>query len=72
MSTCKQSRDTVKHLIGTPFVPSVVTYIQEMTGIKRVGPMRPTREGRYCEVEYELKNGMIIDLRVAPCERAQS
>ncbi|WP_028693181.1 hypothetical protein [Pseudomonas cremoricolorata] len=65
MQPCKESIGDVKHLVGTSFVPSVVAYIQEMTGISRVEKLRPTREARFCEVEYEVKDGIIVNIYVA-------
>lgn len=66
MQTCKKQIGNVQHLVGTPFVPSVVAYIREMTGIERVGTLRPTFEARFCEVEYEVKDGIIVNIYIAP------
>ncbi|HDS1815402.1 TPA: hypothetical protein QEM96_000016 [Pseudomonas putida] len=58
--------DNVQHLVGTRYVPSVEAYILEMTGARTVGKRRPTLEARFCEVEYDLVDGTITGLTVAP------
>jgi len=58
--------NNVQHLVGTRYVPSVDAYILEMTGARAVGKRRPTFEARFCEVEYDVVNGTITSLSVAP------
>lgn len=59
--------DTVQHLVGTRYVPSVEPYMRDMTGAACVRQRRLTREARYSMVEYDLDaSGIISRISVYP------
>ncbi|CAG8869369.1 hypothetical protein PS627_03447 [Pseudomonas fluorescens] len=66
MESCIDLLGPVRHLIGTRYVPSVKTYILEMTGMSIVvGPTDPaTHDKRGDRVFVLVDEGFITDLRI--------